>query len=213
MPSYKLTYFPLKGRAEPIRLLLSYAGVEFIDDRIEFKDWPEIKHTTPLGQLPVLEIDDRKVYQSNAICRYLAKQFGLAGKNDWEALEIDATVDTIFDCLNKIVDYHYEAHPEAKAQKCEKLEELIPFYIRRLDEQVKKNEGYLVGGALTWADLVFVGLLDSFNFMSKRDVIEKAKELKALQQKVLDIPNIKAWVAKRPDSFPDKSRIGRLLTE
>jgi hypothetical protein len=27
----------------------------------------------------------------------LAKQYGLAGKNDWENLEIDATVDTIHD--------------------------------------------------------------------------------------------------------------------
>lgn len=52
---------------------------------------------TPYGQLPMLVADRKKVAQSTAICRYLAKQYGLAGKNDWEALHIDATVDTIHD--------------------------------------------------------------------------------------------------------------------
>lgn len=51
----------------------------------------------PFGQVPVLEIDGKKVHQSIAICRYLAKQVKLAGDNDWENLEIDAIVDTVND--------------------------------------------------------------------------------------------------------------------
>lgn len=51
----------------------------------------------PFGKVPVLEVDGKKIDQSVAICRYLAKQCGLAGKNDWEALEIDSTVDNIHD--------------------------------------------------------------------------------------------------------------------
>jgi len=43
MPTYKLTYFPVKALAEPIRFLLSYAGIEFIDDRFDKADWPKIK--------------------------------------------------------------------------------------------------------------------------------------------------------------------------
>jgi glutathione S-transferase len=52
---------------------------------------------TPFGKVPVLEIDGKQAHQSAAICRYLAKQFGLAGSSDWEALEIDALVDTFTD--------------------------------------------------------------------------------------------------------------------
>lgn len=50
-----------------------------------------------MGQLPVLEIDGKKVYQSLAIGRYLGKQFGLAGKDDWENLQIDIMAATIDD--------------------------------------------------------------------------------------------------------------------
>ncbi|KAL0132504.1 hypothetical protein PUN28_000328 [Cardiocondyla obscurior] len=97
MPSYKLTYFPITALAEPIRFLFSYAGIEFVDERFDREDWPKLKPTMPFGKVPVIEVDGKKIDQSVAICRYLAKQGGLAGKNDWEALEIDSTVDTIHD--------------------------------------------------------------------------------------------------------------------
>jgi hypothetical protein len=42
-PTYKLTYFNVKGLGEPIRCRLSYGGVEFEDHRVEKEDWPQIK--------------------------------------------------------------------------------------------------------------------------------------------------------------------------
>lgn len=50
-----------------------------------------------MGQLPVLEVDGHKAFQSLSIARYVAKQVGLAGKNDWENLQIDSAVDTVTD--------------------------------------------------------------------------------------------------------------------
>lgn len=51
----------------------------------------------PFGMLPVLEIDGKAVAQSNAVARYLAKQYGLTGENEWEALQCDVLVDTLGD--------------------------------------------------------------------------------------------------------------------
>jgi len=51
----------------------------------------------PMGQIPVLEIDGKQYYQSRAIGRFLAKKSNLYGSNDFEALEIDATVDSMDD--------------------------------------------------------------------------------------------------------------------
>jgi glutathione S-transferase len=51
----------------------------------------------PFGMLPILEIDGKPVGQSNAIARYLAKQYGLAGRDEWESLQCDMLVDTLTD--------------------------------------------------------------------------------------------------------------------
>lgn len=51
----------------------------------------------PFGMLPVLELDGRYVGQSNAIARYLAKQYNLTGKDERESLQCDVLVDTLGD--------------------------------------------------------------------------------------------------------------------
>ena len=43
MPSYKLTYFNLRGRAELARLVFAAAGVEYEDKRINREEWAKLK--------------------------------------------------------------------------------------------------------------------------------------------------------------------------
>jgi prostaglandin-H2 D-isomerase / glutathione transferase len=50
-----------------------------------------------MGQLPVLEVDGKVMYQSLAIGRFLAKKFGLYGGNAWEEYEVDNAIDSIND--------------------------------------------------------------------------------------------------------------------
>lgn len=42
-PRYKLIYFNARGRAEHIRYIFAYAGVDYIDERITNDCWPELK--------------------------------------------------------------------------------------------------------------------------------------------------------------------------
>lgn len=50
-----------------------------------------------MGQMPVLELDGKLYHQSKAISRFIAKKGNLYGSNELEAMEIDATVDSIDD--------------------------------------------------------------------------------------------------------------------
>ncbi|KAK5640387.1 hypothetical protein RI129_011198 [Pyrocoelia pectoralis] len=187
-PAYKLTYFAVKALGEPIRFLLHYGNIEFEDYRFENENWPEIKPHMPFGQTP-----------SIAICRYLAKKVKLAGANDLEDLEIDAIVDTINDLRLKIATYHYETDEGIKeSSKKTLLEETIPYYLTRLEAIVKKNNGHLAVGKLTWADVYFVALLDYLDSMMKINLITDSPNLQVLQKNVLNLPGIKEWVAKRP---------------
>lgn len=52
---------------------------------------------TPMGQMPILEIDGIQIGQSVAMARYVASLVGLAGQSDAENLQIDIIVDNIID--------------------------------------------------------------------------------------------------------------------
>ena len=49
-PHPTLTYFNVHGRGEAIRMLFHHAGAEFVDNRIEFSEWPAIKHNSKYHQ-------------------------------------------------------------------------------------------------------------------------------------------------------------------
>jgi hypothetical protein len=56
----KLYYFDFYGKAEPIRMLLSKAGVKFEDIRITDELFAELKKEGVLDyeQVPMVELDD-----------------------------------------------------------------------------------------------------------------------------------------------------------
>ncbi|KAI7815382.1 glutathione S-transferase [Rhyzopertha dominica] len=200
-PAYKLTYFKFKALAEPIRFLLSYGDIEFEDVRFEREDWPQLKPNVPFGQVPAFEHNGKTANQSIAIARYVAKKVKLVGKDDWEDLEIDAIVDTINDLRLKLALYGYETDPNIKESRKEPLfKETLPFYLQRLDQIAKDNNGYLAVGRLTWADIYFAAVYDYFNYLAGCDILEEYDNLKALREKVLAIPAIKSWIEKRPES-------------
>lgn len=94
-PKYKLNYFNACGKAEVIRWILVYADQDFEDHRLEMIDWLRLKPTAPFETLPFLEIDGKTLGGSLSVQRYLAKRFGLAGKDPFEEAQIDSVVEFI----------------------------------------------------------------------------------------------------------------------
>jgi glutathione S-transferase len=198
MSTYKLTYFNITGLGEPIRFLLSQSGIKFEDVRIEFEDWPKLKSSMPLGQMPVLEINGKAYHQSKAISRFIAKKGNLYGSNELEALEIDAAIETIDDLRQALSIYYWEKDPAIKEKLKQVAYEKLPFYLDKLEAQVKKNGGYFVGGKLSWADLLWAAHSDYLSFVLAGDPNKDHPELKKLVEKVRALPNIKAYIEKRP---------------
>ncbi|KAI4471546.1 glutathione s-transferase [Holotrichia oblita] len=199
MTEIKFTYFDFKAVGEPIRLLMKYGGIDFVDNRIKYEDWPKIKSTMPYGQVPILEMDGKVVHQSTAIARYFAKRVKLVGDNVWEEMEIDAVVDTINDFRSKIQACFYEKDAAVKeTRKVPLFQETIPFYIGKFEELAKNNNGHLAVGKLTWADFCFVGILDFLNKVTETNLIGGCPNLEKLVQNVTSIPTIKAWIDVRP---------------
>lgn len=200
-PKYKITYFPVKGLAEPLRYILSYMGEEFEDERFKREDWPTIKPSTPFGKVPVLTVDGKQLPQSVACTRYLARQAGLAGNNAWEDLQIDIIVDTISDLRQAIATYYYDPDETSKAAKKDPLvNETIPFYMKKFEEIAKQNDGYLANSKLSWGDLYFVSVGEYMSFIAGVDLFEPYPTLKALKEKIQSFPKIKEWIEKRPQT-------------
>ncbi|KAF5279370.1 hypothetical protein FQA39_LY05480 [Lamprigera yunnana] len=200
-PTYKVVYFPLKVLAEPIRFLLSYGEIDFEDIRIERKEWPQSKGKMPFGQMPVLEVDGKQAHQSIAICRYLAKKVKLNGADEWEDLQIDSVVDTISDLRKKTAVYYKEKDVIAKEKyKTLLYEEILPYYLERLEKLAKVNNGHFIGGKFTWADFYFAGLMDTINFLAGKEVINDYPNLQQVHKNVVNLPAIKAWIEKSPQS-------------
>lgn len=114
--------------------------------------------------MPCLEVDGRRVHQSLAMCRYVAKQIGCAGKDAFEDLQIDALVDTINEfrlsklssmilvfillinfSSSEIAIVSYEPDDQVKEKKMITLtQEVIPFYLTKMNVIAKENNGHLV---------------------------------------------------------------------
>lgn len=198
-PTYTLFYFNLKALAEPLRYLLAYGNLEYDDVRVTRDEWPALKPTMPMGQMPVLEVDGHRVHQSISMARFLARKVGLAGSNDWENLVTDIAVDTVNDFRLKIAVVSYEPDDEVKEKKMITLTtEVIPFYLEKLEAITKDNNGFLALGKLTWADLYLAGILDYLNYLAKIDLLANYPGLKALVDQVNNMDQIKAWLEKRP---------------
>lgn len=200
MPSqYKFTYFDLTGIGEPIRMLLHYGGIKFVDQRVTKDEWPALKSKTPLEQLPILEVDGKVLFQSIAIARFVASQVGLTGKNDMENWEIDAVVDTINDLKTKITSWFHETNEADKETQKETLDnEIMPLLLGKLDSWAAKNGGHLAVGKLTWADIFFVAITDFTMDIYGKNFVTEYPNLVSVRENVVSIPKIKTWIDQRP---------------
>merc|ERR1711942_357268 len=215
MPNIKLTYFDLRARAEPCRLLLAYGGLQYEDERIpasldlfyflhsgniqEFDNkfsntrWGAVKPTMPYSQLPLLQWGDQVICQSMACARFIAREVGLAGNNNMESAQVDEIIDVIQDLINAGVKLFF-AKDEAGLKK--HAEVTVPTALGQLETKLTSRGGqFFVGNNFSWADLhTFMYVSD----LPDKSVLKSFPKIANLVERVGNIPNIKKWVETRP---------------
>lgn len=85
-PPLTLIYWPLRGVAAPIRMLLAFVGAPFVEKNPTGEEWfgdnglkSSIKRTNALANLPTLQDGPIFISQSEAVIRYLGDRFHLGG--------------------------------------------------------------------------------------------------------------------------------------
>lgn len=155
MNKLKLTYFDFPGgRAEPARLALHIGGIPFEDYRFAPGDFPEVRKTTPLNQVPTLRVDDVQITQSDAITRYAGKLAGLYPQDDFQALLCDEVMGALEDINVRIGATFGMKADDLKNAREALATDALPRYLRWLQSQLESHGGqFFSDNRLTIADL------------------------------------------------------------
>ncbi|XP_072031503.1 hematopoietic prostaglandin D synthase-like [Amphiura filiformis] len=208
MPKYKLTYMNFRARAEPARMLFFMKGVEFEDIIIEDGKWLDVKHTFPLGQVPVLEVDDVIITQTRPLTRYLGREFGYYGKTNLEAAQIDSVMDVCDDihiAARPIYRYQGAGEFDPKKYEVENAEVLkeyrevvVPGFLSQLQTLFlmnKNDDGYFVGKEITIADLYYFATFDYVEIY-KKDMFAGFPKMAALYKKIMAHDKVAEYLKK-----------------
>merc|ERR1712088_556503 len=169
----RLTYFPARGRAEISRLILTYAAVKYDDIRLTGEEFGKVKPILPYGSVPILE-------------------------HKGEADEIVLGINGIFESVAKCI---FAPEGEKAGLKKKLIEETLPLKLGQLEARLCLRGGqFFAGNALTYADLMVVVLQDNLRsaVIGAGSCIEKFPKLCSLYERVIAVPNIKAWRGARP---------------
>ncbi|WP_448247983.1 glutathione S-transferase [Thalassotalea agariperforans] len=204
MAQLKISYFDVNGgRAEPIRLALHLAGINFEDHRFPFSDFAQEREQTPLGQVPILTLDGKKITQSNAILRYVGKQAELYPSDIYQALLCDEILDAAEDCINKIVATFPLTGDYLKTARDNLITGDLTKYLRFIESKLIEQGGeYFVAQKLSIADLKIVPIVGWINSAMLEhiptDLVAKvAPKLNEHLTRISSLPAIKSYYEKR----------------
>ncbi|XP_042532154.1 glutathione S-transferase P-like isoform X1 [Dipodomys spectabilis] len=195
MPPYTLVYFPIRGRCEPMRMLLADRGQTWKEEVVTREDWGQgtVKASCLFGQLPKFQDGDLTLYQSNAILRHLARTFGLYGKDQREAALLDMVNDGMEDITNRFVQLLHHNPEEGKAQYLKEL----PGYLKPFETLLAQNQGgqaFIVGDQISFADYRLLSLLLNFQVLAP-GCLDDFPLLSAYAVRLSGRPKLKAFLA------------------
>jgi len=154
-PRITLGYWAIQGLGSAARMMMVYAGVDFKnvmytqkgpEENYSRAEWYDVKYTLGFDfpNLPYL-IDSqngKKMTESKAIYRYLARQFGIGVQSDPELSTADMMLEVVQGAMSKFTRLCYgNFNEETKTE-----------YIKALPEVMKGIEAYMDGKTFLTGD-------------------------------------------------------------
>ncbi|KAM7435007.1 hypothetical protein ABFA07_015001 [Porites harrisoni] len=218
MAGYKLYYFDARAKGEKCRLALAAAKIDFEDVRFkvsltgeESEEWAKEKASgrPPLGQMPFLVAPEGKILgQSGAIMKYICRKAGLCPEDSFDEALADMIHDATDDLRNAVIKFFFEKD-EAKKAGLEKEynETTLPARLEKFEALLKSRDegkGFFLGDKLTYADISFFDFFNGYIAGGQPTIPKELQKFPLLAEhynRVLNVPEIKTWIAKRPASF------------
>lgn len=200
-----LHYFNVRGRGEPIKLALAAKDVDFEVVPVDYNNMKQDLQSFPFAQAPRYVDDEVDICQSNAICRYIGRRYGLYGSNRSEAAQIDQIMDGVEDLRIKYVHLIYKDQLAADAKAAYWASHCDPSsahgstggahfaYLCNLLKRNQGGEGFAVGSALSIADIQLFDLMDLHLRIFQRELQSAYPELVGHHGRVGATPGIKAY--------------------
>jgi glutathione S-transferase len=214
-----LLYFPSRGRAELIRLVLAEAGVDWDEHHVgkgtppaggRPTDLAELKAAgvLPFGAVPVWEEPGGfRLAQSGAILGHLARRHGLRGADAPEEARCDELLGVVDDVRAELRRLHLAA-PAERAEVRRQLETaVLPRWLGDLERHLRGRlaaGGFAVGKALTVADLALWYLLELVRDNGLGAALQECPALSAFFDRIAARPRLAAYLAsaRRPAFVP-----------
>jgi glutathione S-transferase len=199
----KLGYWAIRGLAQPIRLVLAYAAIDFEDELYVMPagaPWPQspkwLAERDALGlafpNLPFFISGELRLTQSHAILLHVAGLAGLLGSTPAIAAEALMLMELSRDVRDPYVALSYSSRAEFAANR-ENVVASFRGILDKLEAFARQSAAFLLG-EFTFVDLVWSDLLEQLVTLSP-DILSNCPTLQALVAAVWALPNVAAYRA------------------
>lgn len=199
--TYKLHYFPIRGRGEQVRLLLHALEIPFDDVLVKRDTYLEMKAQGPgtlyFGSLPMIEDGPYRLCQGPVILSYLARKHGAAPTELQLSARADAMAWGAEDLRMRYFKLFGEDRDKARAEFLDG--DWRTRWLPNLNGLLVENgsNGHFVGATLSHADIAVWDVLDAFQVYVPPANLDGHPALQHFYERIKALPTLADYLASR----------------